>query len=624
MQSSEKMFTVDKFVGVNQMADGYSEIRMGEASTSENFIVTDGMNLATRPGTARVPFGKDRDPAPIMACWSGYVSETGTEEYLVVVDFAGGKDRIWLYAKRDNGEEIQYRQDGALGITSAADQVVKIFAFGGKLYIMSTVNTVSYQDGKFVQEEPYIPLVIAVASPSGGGEQMENINLLTEKRRINYSSDGEAKAYTLPTEAKLIEVVKIDGVEVPDAGTWSPTIKVYTFKEPPVKGVGNVEFLYSADPEETNKTRAEILSMPLVEAYNGSTDTRLFVGGKGNVCYYTGVPLEGEVTPMYFPALNFVSVDMTGSDITGLIRHYSKLLVFTRDGTYSVTYEPVTLPGGDTTAGFYLRSINKEFGNDVLGQVQTVNNYPRTVTADGIYEWRITSSYYQDERYAKRVSEKVRHDFSRADIKKIVTCDDNYDKTYYVYLNDDLGTVLVNRYDLTKDQIWCIYHSELFKGITRSFVFDGKVHFTTGTELFRFDTASAYDAPIIPDGEPLPIPALWESGFMDFGANFRRKFSSEIYLSMVPMVRSKLTVTAQTDRRDEYMEKTLESNVFSFRNLDFSYFTFNTNRIAKIQRIRLKVKKFVYYKLVFRVDTPGATAMILSYDQKVRFGSMAK
>ena len=35
----------------------------------------------------------------------------------------------------------------------------------------------------------------------------------------------------------------------------------------------------------------------------------------------------GEATPMYFPAMNEAAVDMTGASVTGLVRHYSKLLV---------------------------------------------------------------------------------------------------------------------------------------------------------------------------------------------------------------------------------------------------------------------------------------------------------
>lgn len=618
---------MDKFLGINEAADGFTELKMGEASEMVNFLITDGFNLTVRPGIQRMDFAGEREGAPILASWAGFISEGSTEERLVIVDFAEGTDRIWLYERdTDGGYTTQYRQDGALGLTSAEEPMVKIFAFGGKLYVMSRVNTVTYQDGSFVVETPYIPLVIAGASPSGGGTTIENINLLTNLRRIDYSADGEAVAYVLPVEALGVEKIVIDNIEVAvaDAGAYDAGTHTFTFRNAPVKGVGNVEFTYSASEADTEKTRLQILGMPLVEAYNGSTDTRLFVGGKGNICYYTGVPQTGEVTAMYFPAMNEVAVDMTGASVTGLVRHYGKLLVFTRDGTYTISYEPVTLTDGTTTAGFYLRSANRGLGNDVVGQIQTVNNYPRTITRDGIYEWRITSSYYQDERYAKRVSDLVQRSLRSADFHRIVTCDDDFRKTYYAFLNDDLGTVLVNRYDLAKDNIWCIYRSELFKNVTNVFMFGGDVFFTNGTEVFYLSEDLTKDAPIVPGGESMNIKARWESGYMDFGADFRRKFTSQIYVSMLPQAHSEMIITAETDRRSEYMEKTVSSNVFDWSNVDFRWWTFETSSTPRIQKVRLKVKKFVYYKLIFRVEAEGATATVLGIDQQIRFGSMAK
>lgn len=627
MQSSERMYTIDKFLGINQAEDGFTELKMGEASDMVNFTVTDGMNLAVRPGVNRVQFGIDREPAPILASWAGHITEDAVEEHLVVVDFADGTDRIWLYSRPISGSgATRYRQDGALGLDSKENHYVKIFAFGGKLWIMSRENTVVYRDGSWETEAPYVPLVIAGASPEGGGTTIENINLLTNLRRITYSADGTSKAYVLPTECQSVRKLKIDGAEqtISQMGSFDGGSRTFTFNTPPVKGVGNVEFTYAADEQEGEQNRLTILKMPLIEAYNGSTDTRLFVGGAGNVCYYTGVTQSGEATPMYFPALYSVSVDMTGAGVTGMVRHYSKLLVFTRDGTYTFSYEPVTLSDGTTTAGFYLRSANREFGNDVLGQVQTVNNYPRTITQNGIYEWRITSSYYQDERYAKRVSDPVQRTLKAADIQRAVTCDDNYEKTYYLFLNDEDGTVLVNRYDLTKEGIWCVFRSALFQNVRHAFLFNGAVHFATDTEVFSLDENLTMDVSEEAGDDPLPIKALWESGYMHFDADFRRKFSSEIYVSMLPQSHSEMTITAKTDRRETYMEKTISSNVFFYNKMDYRYFSYNTSSVPKIQRVRLKVKKFVYYKLIFRVESPGALATVLSYDQKVRFGSMAK
>ena len=55
-----------------------------------------------------------------------------------------------------------------------------------------------------------------------------------------------------------------------------------------------------------------------------------------------------------------------------------------------------------------------------------------------------------------------------------------------------------------------------------------------------------------------------------------------------------------------------------------AFFSAAETAFATVNRIRLKVKKFVYYKLIFKVNTDGALATVLGYDQKVRFASMAK
>lgn len=543
-------------------------------------------------------------------------------------DFADGKDRLFVYTKQQGySHELVFRQDGALGLTSAEDAIVHIFPFGGNLNVMSNVKTVAYEGGKFVEKLPYIPLVIAGANPSGGGTTLENINLMTPLRRMDFSADGESTEYFLPMESIGVEAVTVDNVQmdVATSGSFDAQKHSYKFKTAPAKGVGNVEFTYTTDPAITEKSRMQIILCKFHEDYNGSTDTRLFVAGNGtNMCYYTGVTQSGEATALYFPAMNEVAVDMSGSAITGLLRHYSKLLVFKSDGTYSISYEPVTLVDGATVAGFYLRPVNREFGNEVMGQVQTVANYPRTIAKDGIYSWNITSSFYRDERYAKRISGMVEHSLAKADIHKLVTCDDDFRKTYYVFLNDDAGTLLVNRYELNKGDCWCIYRSKLFRDVKYALVHSGEMVFFNSKEGFWFDGTLTRDVAAEPDGEPMAIPAVWESGFMDFGADFRRKYSSEIYVSVKPASGSQIIVTAETDKRADYLEKVLENNVFQWSNANFVDWTFNTNDRPTINRVRLKVKKFIYYKLIFRIDKPGAQGTILSIDQKVRFASMAK
>ena len=627
------MFTVDKFLGIDESADGLTELGMGVASKMENFYVTDAYNLTVRPSIQRIDPNQARTPATILASWAGHIGDEENEnvddEYLVVVDFDGAADRIFMYRGNDDGGfYIAHTQRGTLGLSKAENAYVKVFPFGSSLYIMSAGNTVRFDGGAFHVAEPYVPLVIAGAEPTGAGTTFENINLLTGMRRIDYSADGSSKAYVLPAEATAVKKIVVDNVEqnVASSGSFSSETHTFTFNSPPTKGVGNVEITYDTDAAAAETNRMRIVKMMLTEAYNGSTDTRLFVAGDGsNICYYSGVTQNGETSAMYFPAMNEIAVDMTSAAVTGLIRHYSKLLVFTRGGgVYTFTYEPVTQTDGSTVAGFYLRPVNKSLGNDVMGQVQTVNNFARTVTRDGIYSWNSTASYYNDERYAKRVSDQVEKTLKTADIAKVVTCDDNFSKTYYVFLNDAEGTVLVNRYDLAKDGVWCIYKGQLFRNIKNAMVSHGVMVLANETELLRLDSNQVFDAAQEIGGNTQQIKALWESGYMDFGADFQRKYSSELYISMLPQNHSSMMITAATDRREEYAVKEVSTNIFSWIGADFRWWTFNTNSAPHINRIRLKVKKFVYYKLTFRVETPGAQATVLGYDQTVRFGSMAK
>ena len=623
MQSGSKMFTVDQFLGINEAADSLTELAMGEASRMENFFVTDGYNLTLRPAVVR-PKGYERENYTIAACWAGNINDG---QHMVIVNSNG---TIRIFRETEDGiDEVLRNEDNILGINPGEVPFVKIFPFDGKIFIMSQVDTASYVAEGLQLESPYIPLVIAGAAPSGGGTAIENANLLSAYRRIDYSADGTSTEYVLPDEAENVTKVTVDGhpaVSPSVLGTFDATTHIFTFKGAPIKGVGNVEIEYSINKYTADNNRRAIARSTLAENYNGSTDTRVFVAN-GNTLYYSGVTQSGEATPMYFPAMNEIAVDMDASFITGMVRHYSNLLVFTGAGAYTVVYEPTTLDDGRTIAGFSIRNVNREIGHESSAAIQIVNNFPRTITQGGIYSWNVTSGYYRDERNAKKISDRVKKSFAvltERQVSQIRTADDNHSQTYYVFLNDGAGTVLVNRYGLGKGDIWCVYRGTIFRDVRHAMTLGGKVYFTNENDLFCFDPAENYDIPNGAGYDPVPITALWESGYMSFGADFLRKYSSQIYVSMLPQTHSGMTVTASTDRREEYMEKNVGCNIFSWEDADFRWWSFITNMTPRISRIRLKIKKFVYYKLIFRVEEPGARATVLGYDQVIRYGSMAK
>ena len=617
--ATTKMFSVDQFLGLNQSGDGDTELRMGEASLMVNFTVTDGMNLASRPGVLRATFDEPRTPGQVLALWSGFV---GQVERIVLVEFIEGADRITLYGRDAKGDTAILRsQFGLLGLSAPAN--VQVFAFSGDVYIMSPKKfAVLGADDAFQEASPYVPLVIAGASPAGGGTELEKINLLSPLRRVTFSSDGTSTAYVLPAEAVSVESVSVDNVALTSPGSFNAASHTFTFSVAPAKGVGNVEITYRVSDAQAASALYQITACTLHEEFNGSTDTRLFLSGDGsNRCYYSGVTQDGAPSALYFPALNEIAVDVSGSAVTAIVRHYSRLMVFKPDGTFAITYEPVTMADGSVTAGFYLRPVNRDYGNSAPGQVRTVSNYPRSFTAAALYEWRVTSSYYRDERYAVRISDPVRTAISQADPQKLLAWDDDASKTYYVFLNDTMGSVLVNRYGLGKNGVWAMYRGAVFRSVTHVFTFGSQLYFCADGRILHFSDRALYDNP---GTGSVPIEARWESGFMSFGADFLKKYASQIYVSVLPQSNSSVIVTAETDRKSTYTEKMVSKNVFTFSTLRFSNLTFRTKQSPSISRVRLKVKKFVYYKLKLSVTQPGTRTTVLGYDMEVRYGAKAK
>lgn len=669
-----KIFSVDKFLGLNESADGETELKPGEASRVENFYITDSYNLKTRPGISKyIP--KEVKPGEL---WSA-----GGAEKFRTVYISGRKYFMYWYAGDDASVVRAYSPESPFydEVPGLFGDIVDILQIEDDVFVLSydrktgEIHTPKiYLDYTYVPSgmldvawrvaggysyQPYIPLVRSDCKPDGSGQDMEALNILTDKFRVQYVSEEQITEYTLPKMADRVVGVHFAGYayEAENVGSYDVETHKFILKTPPAPGV-DVVFVCQTEDADLKAAKERFLKMRFHEYFNGDTDTRVFFYGDGsNVCYYTGQPafadsygyssipsyegMQGDGTnakpSFYVPAGNEIAVDFSDSKITAMVRHYSRLLVFKPDGTAAITYEPVTLEDGKVIAGFFMRPVSRDFGNEAEGQVLLVNNYPRSFTHGSIYEWRLTS--YRDERYAKCVSEKVSRTLAKADLTKAVACDDGIDKTYYVFLNDDEGTVLVNRYDI---EAWSIYKSKSTTNIKQCEAFDGKVVFlrdesyTVGEEVYNnsclyfFDTGSNYDYSRNRDTEGLlletqePVQAVWESGFMDFGAPNKLKFSSKLWVSMFPESGSEMEVTVKTDKRGEYMVKTAGYNFLDFSRMDFSNFSFLTYAAPKVRRIMLKVKKFVYYKLIFRVTKPGARATVLGYEQQVRYSSDVK
>ena len=609
--TNEKVFQIAAFRGLNQAPDGDTKLKLGEAAEMDNFRITRDGNLQRRPGLRTVVDLETQNP--IKGLWVGHI---GPYEYMLGAC---------------NGMLYQFWKEGDASLAPVAigeigtDKDVCIFGFSGKAYILDGSCYWEWDGTEYWEKtgdtptrvEGYVPLVWTSISPVGasGDESasLENVNRLTNKRRVWLSPDGNGATFKLPE--KFTNVIRVtdfvSGDVSPEHYSFDGDEKTISFDFTPGQAVDRFEVEYSVE----NDFRSQVEQMQYSELFSGVQDARVFLYGNGtNKTLYSGIDYNGNPRADYFPDLYEAAVGDENTPITSMIRHYSTLACFKTDSAWSISANSLSLSDGLNIPAFYVTPVNKSIGNEAPGQATLVLNSPYTLFNNDLYEWK-NSSYYtsnltRDERQARCISDRVWATLKTFSAKSCKCYDDNAAQEFYICYG---GIALVYNYAV---DAWSKYSAfsmscmanigdELYVGAP-----DGKIR--------RFD-ANALDD----DGNA--ILSYWESGSMGFGQEYMRKYSAMTWLSIKPESKSKVSVSVRTDKK-LCAEKTIETDayVFDFAELDFETLQFDNNYYAQIYQEKIKAKKFVYYKLILQNSTTGTRCTILSADIRVRFTGMAK
>lgn len=606
IKSSASVLKIDAFLGMNEAPDGDTGLKVGEAAVMRNFKITNEANLQLRAGQA---LAIETD-SPIRGMWRGWLD---SEEHIVCA-WGGKLYRVW--AEDSNGVKSLAYQTGngvnewkceAIGVLD--DRPTSFFQFTDKLYILNGTEYLCWDGVDNARTvEGYRPLVANAAPPSGGGVLQEEVNKLNGLRRMRFSGDGSSTVYQLlETEVDNISRVLIDGSIVSPANyTTDLDAGTVTFVDTaPELGTDNVEIWW----RKGNGDRETITAMRFAEIFNGYSDNRVFLyGDGGNQAVYSGLDNDGLPTAEYFPDLNVMKVDATDTPITAMVRHFDRLLIFKPDCAYVAEYTTVTVDNSNL-AGFYLAPISRDFGCTVYGGAVLVSNYARTVNGKAVYDWRMSSTTVRDERITKRVSERVERSMARLTGNDgVFVFDDEQEHEYYVFGG---GEALVHNYE---SDAWYLY-----TGLSANCAAKADDGLLLGTDngLVIFGGGLRGDFGQAIDG-------YWESGSLDFDVDWRRKYSSYVWVSLKPESGGRIWVSAMSNRKSDYTDKLVVANLATFEHVDFSHFSFNVNRQPQLKRTRMKVKKFAYYKLQLFSDTASSTATVLGVDLQVRYAGTVK
>lgn len=604
-KDTTSILSIKRFLGLNENPDGDTVLKTGEMSAMRNFRVTQDYHLQIRPGTKTVvdlaaapeAAGGDAEGAVMNGLWFGAVG--------------GGYHLIAAYGGRLWDVDVENADARLIGTATAAD--TSFFGFGGKVYLLNGHDYMAWDGGaatQFETVEGYVPLVQIATKPDGAGTTLEGINRLTAKRRVRFSPDGSSKTFVLPED----NLASVDSVTLGGAAQsgWTADTSggAVTLASAPASGANTLEVTYTAG----SNNRGDVTGMKFAELFNGSTDSRVFLYGDGtNRAIYSGIPYAtGQPSAEYFPSLYEIGVGEQNTPLTALVRHYSRLMAYKPSSAYVIQYGTLELSDSSTTPAFTCQPVNRQFGNDAPGQVNLLENDPLTLDTGSVYQWRSGgySTYITaNETNAKRISDRVVQTARGLDPARVKAA--NLKNNHEYWLSQGSRSLIYNYVTDT----WYIYEDLPFERVTE---IETEVYGACNDgRVVRFSRDYRND-----DGADIDCYA--ETGAMGFDRDWLLKYSPMLFVAMQPESGARITVTTETNKRSNYPEKLVAYNLATFLHVDFAHFSFGTNRKPQVKRVKIKVKKATYYRLIFKSKSSSATATVIQTDVKLRYAGNVK
>ncbi len=512
------LLTINKFGGLDE-----------RSSFSQNPAYSPDMNNFTvcRDGSLKKRFGSRLSTCgfngSIYRIWRGYVN--GALHFIVC---AG--PRIYKY-DFDTGEFVT--------VNIIAGKCHHIFGFGNAVYFLCNSGYFKYENDIFTAHTPYIPLVAVSCLPDGSGTLYEKVNMLTGKKRMQFSADGTSSLYTLgEKEIDSVQWVKVDGNDVENwtADTENGTV-TFAQGQIPKKGLNNVEICW----EKASTAKPEVITNCTQSMnFGGNTDTRVFLYGNPdypNYRFYSELA-NGLPSAEYFPETNYTVIG--SSTITDMVQQYDRQLIFTEDRAYYSYCELRTDSLGNYYPSFPVYNLNFEKGNLLRGSSAVIDNTPVTLSDDGLNRW--ISTTVQDERnavcFSDPIGETVKRIIKTGNAKNC--CIYDRQSANELYFSTPYGLYVYNyssnvwfRYDSVDAVQFCEIHEKLY-------------WLNRNNELYYFSDEFT-------DDENGVITAYWCSPISNFGARGNKFDLLKVIVDANTVSGADITVTANPGEAGQRM-----------------------------------------------------------------------
>lgn len=474
------------------------------------------------------------------------------------------------------------------------------FYFEDFIYVLDGKNYLRYDGNELINVEDvaYIPTTTIARKPSGGGEILEDVNLIQSKRKNSFLGDGTSTEYSLDTtEIDSINSVYVDDVLVTNY-TFDLLLGKVIFEEAPpssVLGNDNVIIEFSKKIEGYSD---RIKECRIAKVF----DNRVFF--TGNIKYSNVVFHCSLNNPAYISDLDYYECGSQENRIKSIVVGNNVLWVFKTENQNKDTIFYLT-PSIDSDYG---RIYPTSQGNVSVGCTSVATNYKDNIvflSRNGLEGINGNIAYEQS----------VSHKSSNVDSKMVNMS--NYEFAELAEYKDYLIIAIDNTLFLADNR-------QRFSGSNGTefewYVWQIPVHISClknyeGNLYFGDDKGNFYIFSGTNDlGEA--INSYWTTPRDDFGyMNHLKKINKRgAIIKVKNVMNGRVKISGKTNKNSNHeLIKEVATNGFDFDNLDFSNLSFSTQDHSYIV-YRFKRKKIIDVSLKIysdELDKPFGIASII-------------
>lgn len=356
-------------------------------------------------------------------------------------------------------------------------------------------------------------------------------------------------------------------------------------------------------------------------------ENRIFYSGNPD---YPNTDWHSELNePTYVTDLSYTDIGLDSTAIIGYLRTGNEQAVLKKEGEDATVYMRYRAEDGEGNTIFPLRQGSSGVGAVAKRAVCTLLDDPMYLTHNGVYA--IAQQDISSERAMNIRSTRINNKLLSNKLEDAFMCtwkgylmlfinNECYvaDAAQRTYANNKTGTFEYEWYYWTNIPARCAFE---WGGVLYFGTEDGRIcRFNDDMKNSRGEIKpTAYSD----DGEP--IIAEWSTPLSDDGDFMRlktmKKKGSGVMLKTY--IRSGVKICIKTDRDFEKTIREKSAGVFTFEDIDFSDFTFNTSEYLVVP-FNAKFKKYKAIQVICRNDKVNQAFGVLGIIRRYVTGNFAK